>query len=345
MGDSQILRVPDMRLVASSLTILALSGSCLAASTASADPSALSSGPSVFGLHATAEQDRPAAVLTDRPCQGRLRGRRPGHRRAPRPHRQPRLPVDRLVRAGDGARHDRRGRRPRPPSTPTPTSRRTDAVAPTRTSRWPTRRRTRSGTAARWPPASRCRWHLSKANFPAAWDRTTGAGAQIGIIDSEFDTQHPDLQAKVRNPYNTANGTAELPHGQRAGRRHRLGRRPARHARRGHRGGVDRQRPRHLGRRLRRDVRPGPDQHELHAGRRQPGRRAVRRRPHRGARLHGHAGRRRREHVAGHDAQPRTAGGGDPGGPRHGASRSSRRRATSRSPTPTRRSTPRPTRA
>lgn len=50
-------------------------------------------------------------------------------------------------------------------------------------------------------------WHLSKANFPAAWDRTTGAGAQIGIIDSEFDTQHPDLQAKVRNPYNTANGT------------------------------------------------------------------------------------------------------------------------------------------
>jgi hypothetical protein len=51
-------------------------------------------------------------------------------------------------------------------------------------------------------------WHLSKANFPAAWDRTTGAGAQIGIIDSEFDTQHPDLQAKVRNPYNTANGTA-----------------------------------------------------------------------------------------------------------------------------------------
>lgn len=50
-------------------------------------------------------------------------------------------------------------------------------------------------------------WHLAKANFPAAWDRTTGAGASIGIIDSEFDTQLPDLQAKVRNPYNTANGT------------------------------------------------------------------------------------------------------------------------------------------
>jgi hypothetical protein len=50
-------------------------------------------------------------------------------------------------------------------------------------------------------------WHLSKTNLPAAWDRTTGAGAQIGIIDSEFDTSHPELQAKVRNPYNTANGT------------------------------------------------------------------------------------------------------------------------------------------
>lgn len=50
-------------------------------------------------------------------------------------------------------------------------------------------------------------WHLSKTNLPAAWDRSTGAGAQIGIIDSEFDTTHPDLQAKVRNPYNTASGT------------------------------------------------------------------------------------------------------------------------------------------
>jgi subtilisin family serine protease len=50
-------------------------------------------------------------------------------------------------------------------------------------------------------------WHLSKVNLPAAWDRSTGAGAQIGIIDSEFDTTHPDLQAKVRNPYNTASGT------------------------------------------------------------------------------------------------------------------------------------------
>ena len=50
-------------------------------------------------------------------------------------------------------------------------------------------------------------WSFTNANFPSAWDRTTGAGATIGIIDSEFDTSHPDLQAKVRNPYNTASGT------------------------------------------------------------------------------------------------------------------------------------------
>jgi serine protease len=62
-------------------------------------------------------------------------------------------------------------------------------------------------TVGNLPTGEQAQWHLAKANFPAAWDRTTGAGAQIGIIDSEFDTQHPDLQAKVRNPYNTANGT------------------------------------------------------------------------------------------------------------------------------------------
>lgn len=52
-------------------------------------------------------------------------------------------------------------------------------------------------------------WHLAKTNFPAAWDRTTGQGASIGIVDSEFDTGHPDLQAKVRAPYNTSSGTPD----------------------------------------------------------------------------------------------------------------------------------------
>lgn len=50
-------------------------------------------------------------------------------------------------------------------------------------------------------------WHLTKANFPAAFDMAKGTGVQIGIIDSEFFTDHPDLSAKIRNPRNFANGT------------------------------------------------------------------------------------------------------------------------------------------
>ncbi|HET6506553.1 MAG TPA: S8 family serine peptidase [Baekduia sp.] len=66
-----------------------------------------------------------------------------------------------------------------------------------------------------WDPGAvlqtgeQAQWQLAKANFPAAWDRSTGANASIGIIDSEFDTNHPDLQAKVRNPYNVSSGSAQ----------------------------------------------------------------------------------------------------------------------------------------
>lgn len=50
-------------------------------------------------------------------------------------------------------------------------------------------------------------WQLTKANFPAAWDLSTGAGAMIGIIDSEFDLTHQDLSSKFRNAWNTSSGT------------------------------------------------------------------------------------------------------------------------------------------
>lgn len=50
-------------------------------------------------------------------------------------------------------------------------------------------------------------WHLAKANFPAAFDRSTGRNVLIGIVDSEFFTDHPDLSPKVRNPKNLASGT------------------------------------------------------------------------------------------------------------------------------------------
>ncbi len=50
-------------------------------------------------------------------------------------------------------------------------------------------------------------WHLAKANFPAAFDKATGRNTLIGIVDSEFFTDHPDLSSKIRNPKNFANGT------------------------------------------------------------------------------------------------------------------------------------------
>ena len=53
-------------------------------------------------------------------------------------------------------------------------------------------------------------WHLSKINLPAAWDITRGSSATtIGVVDSEFDTQNPDLQTKLKTGYNTKSGTAE----------------------------------------------------------------------------------------------------------------------------------------
>jgi subtilisin family serine protease len=50
-------------------------------------------------------------------------------------------------------------------------------------------------------------WNLERANFPAAWVQARGGGTRIGIIDSEFDTQHPDLKAKFTEPWNLASGT------------------------------------------------------------------------------------------------------------------------------------------
>jgi subtilisin family serine protease len=56
-------------------------------------------------------------------------------------------------------------------------------------------------------PGQTAQWHLAKANFPAAWDVTTGKNVTIGIIDSEFYTTHPELSPKIRNPYNTSSGS------------------------------------------------------------------------------------------------------------------------------------------
>ena len=36
-------------------------------------------------------------------------------------------------------------------------------------------------------------WHLPRCAFPAAWERSTGAGVIVAVIDSGVDPQHPDL--------------------------------------------------------------------------------------------------------------------------------------------------------
>jgi subtilisin family serine protease len=199
-----------MRLVASSLTILAVAGSGLAASAASAAPMAPTPGPSVFG---------PAPA-------------------SPQPETAPQLSSPTvLVKAASeeaaqaiAARHDLTLSRAfawigwyelatKPGTTDASAAKAaldadgaveaTDALAKdedlslTYTPKDPV---FSGGATFNGQPVG---WSYTNANFPSAWDRTTGAGANIGIIDSEFDTSHPDLQSKVRNPYNTASGTAK----------------------------------------------------------------------------------------------------------------------------------------
>lgn len=50
-------------------------------------------------------------------------------------------------------------------------------------------------------------WHYTLTNFPAAWDSSRGgAGAPVAVIDSEFDTEHPDLKDKFLTGYNADSG-------------------------------------------------------------------------------------------------------------------------------------------
>ena len=43
----------------------------------------------------------------------------------------------------------------------------------------------------------RSQWALAQVGAPQAWDRTTGAGVRIGIVDTGVDSAHEDLAGKV----------------------------------------------------------------------------------------------------------------------------------------------------
>ena len=61
--------------------------------------------------------------------------------------------------------------------------------------------------SAPWEPQAA--WHLTLPNFPGAWDSTTGAGILVAVVDGEFDTNNPDLGAKLVNRYNAVSGSPE----------------------------------------------------------------------------------------------------------------------------------------
>jgi len=53
-------------------------------------------------------------------------------------------------------------------------------------------------------------WHFFKPNFPIAWDATqSSASVRVAVIDSEFDTDNPDLKEKLLVRYNAESGTPQ----------------------------------------------------------------------------------------------------------------------------------------
>ena len=68
---------------------------------------------------------------------------------------------------------------------------------------------TQAGTVALGGVVAPWNWQWLKTNFPAAWDISRGSSSvRVAVIDSEFDTEHPDLKTKLATGRNFDSGTA-----------------------------------------------------------------------------------------------------------------------------------------
>ena len=50
-------------------------------------------------------------------------------------------------------------------------------------------------------------WNLEQIGAPAAWEKSTGSGVLVGVVDTGVDASHPDLKGKIEAQVTCLNGT------------------------------------------------------------------------------------------------------------------------------------------
>ncbi|MBI4346423.1 MAG: S8 family peptidase [Elusimicrobia bacterium] len=58
-------------------------------------------------------------------------------------------------------------------------------------------------------PKDELTWGIARVKAPAAWSRTQGEGARVGVIDTGIDMKHPDLAANYKGGFNFVDPAAD----------------------------------------------------------------------------------------------------------------------------------------